>query len=88
MTNAPLIEGAIAAAAAAAQGDSLDGVRRAAESALDFPKIPEEPAADAAESLAAPQGPGETVELPVPNPVGLHARPAALFVQTAARFQS
>jgi phosphotransferase system HPr (HPr) family protein len=30
----------------------------------------------------------ETVELEVRNAHGLHARPAALFVQTAARFSS
>lgn len=28
------------------------------------------------------------VELEIKNAVGLHARPAALFVQTASRFQS
>ena len=30
----------------------------------------------------------QTVEIVVPNPSGIHARPAALFVQTAARFAS
>jgi phosphotransferase system HPr (HPr) family protein len=32
--------------------------------------------------------PGNQVELEITNEHGLHARPAALFVQTAARFQS
>jgi phosphotransferase system HPr (HPr) family protein len=30
----------------------------------------------------------KSIELPVRNPSGLHARPAALFVQVAARFAS
>jgi len=30
----------------------------------------------------------QTVEIVVPNPSGIHARPATLFVQTAARFSS
>lgn len=89
MSNAPLVEGAIAAAVAAAQGHNLDQVQRAAETAMDFPKIPEEaPPAPAAEIPVAPAGPVESVELIVPNPVGLHARPAVLFVQTASQFTS
>jgi len=89
MSNAPLVEGAIAAAVAAAQGQDLDQVQRAAETAMDFPKIPEEaPPAPVAEVPVAPAGPVESVELIVPNPVGLHARPAVLFVQTASQFTS
>lgn len=30
----------------------------------------------------------ETITLTITHPAGLHARPAALFVQTAARFRS
>jgi len=87
LTNAPLVEGAIAAAVAASQGDNLDKVQRAAEKALDFPKIPQEaPPTVAKEAVPPPAGPTRSVELPVPNPIGLHARPAATFVQTAARF--
>jgi len=87
LTNAPLVEGAIAAAVAASQGDNLDQVQRAAEKALDFPKIPQEaPPSVAKEAAPPPAGPTRSVELPVPNPIGLHARPAATFVQTASRF--
>lgn len=88
MSNAPLVEGAIAAAAAAAQGDDLDRVQHAAETAMAFPKIPEQAAPESVEALVAPVGPVESAELVIPNPIGLHARPAALFVQTAARFTS
>ena len=89
LSNAPLVEGAIAAAVAASLGDDLDKVQRAAETALEFPKIPQEaPLVPPMEVAPAPTGPSRSVELIVPNPVGLHARPAALFVQTAAQFKS
>lgn len=92
LSNAPLVEGAIAAAVAASLGDDLDKVQRAAETALECPKVPPEAEeAQLAPSLEAPiepVGPVQSVELIVPNPVGLHARPAALFVQTAAQFKS
>ena len=92
--NAPLVEGAIAAAANAAAGQSLDGVQRAAEQVLiEIPKI------DAAEpckkDIPDRAGAEEETPLPwisvdvvVPNPLGLHARPAMRFVQTASQFQA
>jgi phosphoenolpyruvate-protein phosphotransferase/dihydroxyacetone kinase phosphotransfer subunit len=89
MSNAPLVEGAVAAAVAAAQGGDLDQVQHAAETAMDFPKIPEQAApAPVVEVPVAPAGPEESIELVVPNPVGLHARPAVLFVQIAGQFSS
>jgi len=89
LSNAPLVEGAIAAAVSASLGDDLDQVQRAAETALEMPKIPREaPLTPPAEALPAPTGPSRSVELVVPNPIGLHARPAALFVQTASQFAS
>lgn len=90
LSNAPLVEGAIAAAVSASLGDDLDRVQRAAETAMELPKIPQEaqeaPLVPPAEAPPAPTGPSRSVELIVPNPVGLHARPAALFVRTASRF--
>lgn len=88
LSNAPLVEGAIAAAVSASLGDDLDRVQRAAETALEMPKIPQEEAqlAPPAETPAAPVGPSRSVTLVISNPIGLHARPAALFVQTAAQF--
>lgn len=90
LTSAPLVEGAIAAVVTAAGGGDLEAVRRAAEQALDIPKIPSEEPFVEPEAPVAPEvaGPVESVEVPVLNPTGLHARPAALFVRTAMRFQA
>jgi phosphoenolpyruvate-protein phosphotransferase/dihydroxyacetone kinase phosphotransfer subunit len=91
LSDAPLVEGAIAAAVAASLGDDLDQVERAAEAALEMPKIPigeEAPPASMTEAPPAPNGPSCSVDVVVPNPIGLHARPAALFVQAASQFAS
>jgi phosphoenolpyruvate-protein phosphotransferase/dihydroxyacetone kinase phosphotransfer subunit len=92
LSNAPLVEGAIAAVVAAAGGEDLAGVQYAAERAMQVPKIPsDEPALEAqaeAPITLGDAGPAESIELSVLNPTGLHARPAALFVRTAMRFQS
>ncbi|MDI6868807.1 MAG: phosphoenolpyruvate--protein phosphotransferase [Coprothermobacterota bacterium] len=88
LSNAPLVEGAIAAAVAASLGDNLDQVQAAAENALSLPKIPQEAQAPSEKGEEAIEGPTFSVELVVPNPIGLHARPAAIFVQTASRFSS
>lgn len=96
LCSAPLVEGAIAAAAAAAAGQSLDDVQRAAERVLaDAPKLQ----VDQIESdrkkpprkrdvLSEPPGPLVSAEIAVPNPMGLHARPAMQLVETACRFRS
>ncbi|RLC90850.1 MAG: phosphoenolpyruvate--protein phosphotransferase [Chloroflexi bacterium] len=86
LSNAPLVEGAIAAAVAASLGDDLDHVQHAAETALEMPKIPRETPLAPPVEATIPTGPSQSVELVVPNPVGLHARPAILFVQTASQF--
>jgi len=98
MTNAPLTEGTIAAVVAAAGGEGIDGVRLAAEKALATPKVPELEPVEAAEapsheepeapSAEEPEAEGKSVEMTVPNPTGLHARPAARFVRTAMRFDA
>ena len=89
LTGAPLVEGAIAAVVAASGGGDLDTVRRAAEQALAVPKIPEPEISPPPQAeMPGEGGPEESVELTVPNPTGLHARPASLFVQTAMRFQA
>jgi phosphoenolpyruvate-protein phosphotransferase/dihydroxyacetone kinase phosphotransfer subunit len=90
MTNASLTEGAIAAVVAAAGGGELDDVQRAAEQALATPKIPEAAPVETA-MPPPPEEPGveeKSVEVIVPNPTGLHARPAARFVRTAMRFDA
>lgn len=92
LANAPLVEGALAAVVAASGGSDLETVRHAAEQAACISKIPGElPEAPppypvpVEEAAALPE---EAVELVVPNPTGLHARPAARFVQTAMQFRS
>ncbi len=90
--SAPLVEGAIAAAVQASLGSSLDVTCREAQSAL-LPKKEQlgESAADlftAPVELPVAAGDGERVELTLHNTYGLHARPAARFVQAAAKFDA
>jgi phosphocarrier protein FPr len=90
LCEAPLIEGALAAAVQAQLGSPLDQVAAEARSSLSAKTahfgVP--PAAH----LPAEEGKGARAEhetrLTVKNRLGLHARPAARFVQTAGRFQS
>lgn len=91
LANAPLVEGALAAVVAASGGADLETVQRAAEQAalvskVEYTGMPQpQPVPEAEETSEAPE---TWVELTVVNPSGLHARPAARFVQTAMRFQS
>jgi phosphocarrier protein FPr len=88
LCEGPLVEGAVAAASQLAAGASLKEAAQEARGALG-PK-----AAQLGITPAVPVPPvgltpaGREVSLKVTNPMGLHARPAALFVRTAARFQS
>lgn len=99
LVDAPLVEGAIAAATTAGAGAGLDEVRAAAEQAgatwstaptpappepaapepaPPEPVAPDPPAAEQGGSDAA----GEQVrEVVLRNPLGLHARPAALLAR-------
>jgi phosphocarrier protein FPr len=89
LSEAPLVEGAVAAAAAARTGASLDEVRAEAGRAFAAKQAqlgveaegPSEPAAAEAEADAR-------AEIPVVNEIGLHARPAALVVELAGRFDA
>jgi phosphocarrier protein FPr len=93
LCEAPLVEGALAAAVQARLGSTLDEVAAEARGAL-APKAEQLGAASA--MRPAPEPPpqpaaiGERAELrlTVHNRLGLHARPAARFVQTAARFHA
>ncbi|RZQ59356.1 dihydroxyacetone kinase phosphoryl donor subunit DhaM [Amycolatopsis suaedae] len=73
VVDAPLVEGAVAAAVAAQGGDDLEAVARAAAAAGAPPDL-----------AAAAPGAGEqqSVELLLRNDVGLHARPAALLARS------
>ncbi len=91
MSAAPLVEGAVAAAAAARGGASLDEVRAEAQGALAMKSAQlggdELPGGEgAAASNAGP--PDAQARFPVVNAIGLHARPAALVVELAGRFDA
>jgi len=85
LADAPFVEGAVAAAVAAQQGAGLDAVLAAAEGA-GAPPV-QAPAAPAP-AAAAGGADGETVSarVVVRNPLGLHARPAAVVARAAAAF--
>lgn len=80
MADAPLVEGAVAAAVAAQGGAPLQAVADAARSASRREEAGGAPAAEAA--APAPEGPGERAELELTNDIGLHARPAALLARS------
>lgn len=97
---APLVEGAVAAAVEASMGGSLASVQQAAENAASpdqlrqLKPLSQEPAATEAPpdtvtvNESPPSADALEAQLLLTNPMGLHARPATLFVQTAARFQA
>lgn len=91
LCEAPLVEGTLAAAVQAGLGSPLDAVAAEARSAL-LPKAAQLGVTIAETPTAAPAAPATTeaaiLRLTVHNRLGLHARPAALFVQTVGRFQS
>ncbi|MCX7754607.1 MAG: phosphoenolpyruvate--protein phosphotransferase [Anaerolineales bacterium] len=86
---APLVEGAIAAAVQIGLGSDLDTICQEANTALE-PKrqhMAQEapaPAVIPSEAIA----PTESITLTLKNLHGLHARPAAQFVRTAAQFKA
>ncbi len=86
---APLVEGCIAAGVQIGLGSNLDAVCREAQQAL-LPK--QEQIGETVEPEAATPAPstagGSQLVLTLHNLHGLHARPAARFVQTAASFKA
>lgn len=84
IADAPIVEGGVAAAVAAEVGGDVDGVQRAAETALAAASRP--PADGGAPSAPTGQGVSRTVVLR--NRDGLHARPAAEFVKLASTFDA
>lgn len=88
---APLVEGGMIAAIEACSGKPLDEVIAAARMALDAKLA--QLGIPVAETLLPPPArvsdfPPHELVLSVDNLLGLHARPAAKFVQTAARFHA
>jgi phosphoenolpyruvate-protein phosphotransferase/dihydroxyacetone kinase phosphotransfer subunit len=93
LCEAPLVEGAVAAAVAAKLGRPLAEVAEEARSGLagkaahlGTEVAPSAPAG--IESEPPGQGPARSLVVTVGNAHGLHARPAARFVQTAASFDA
>ncbi|HWM06230.1 MAG TPA: dihydroxyacetone kinase phosphoryl donor subunit DhaM [Actinophytocola sp.] len=80
LVDAPLVEGAVAAAVAAQGGADLAAVARAARGAAGGG--PGAPAA--AEPVVSPGVPHARVAIRLANEVGLHARPAALLARTVS----
>jgi multiphosphoryl transfer protein len=99
LCEAPLVEGAVAAAVAARLGDPLDKVAAEALGGLagkvahlagsagqPAPQGP--PAQAAAPPLSSADGPALELRITVTPRLGLHARPAARFVQTVGKFDA
>nr|WP_254071648.1 MULTISPECIES: dihydroxyacetone kinase phosphoryl donor subunit DhaM [unclassified Rathayibacter] len=82
IADAPLVEGAVAAAVAAGAGGALADVLAAAESARGALL------AEPGQQSAAADVPSVRRTVRLINPNGLHARPAADFVTLATRFDA
>ncbi len=90
LCEAPLVEGAVAAAVTARMGGTLEAVAAEARGGLAG-KIAHlgTPLNEVGEVGGAGVGEGAvTLLLTIRNPHGLHARPAARFVQTASAFDA
>src|ERR671936_576524 len=91
LCEAPLVEGAVAAAVAAKLGASPREVAAEARGGLQG-KTAQLGATEPEPSVSAPPAGARedalTRTLRIGNPLGLHARPAARFVQTAAGFDA
>ncbi|MGZ4133411.1 MAG: dihydroxyacetone kinase phosphoryl donor subunit DhaM, partial [Actinomycetota bacterium] len=92
LSDAPFVEGAVAAAVSARLGLPLEDVEREARGGLAG-KSAHLGVAEAPDAVAAPEtrfeeGPEVRLTLTVDLPHGLHARPAARFVQTASAFEA
>ncbi|MEV7972980.1 dihydroxyacetone kinase phosphoryl donor subunit DhaM [Cellulomonas sp. NPDC089187] len=85
IADAPLVEGAVAAGVEAAGGAGIEAVRAAAEQAAGRPAaVTDEPEpATMAEDAGAITG-----QVTVRNPLGLHARPAAVLSRMMAGFDA
>ena len=98
LADAPLVEGAVAAAVSAEGGAGVDEVAQAAEEAVETPKAsPVAAGVDiaggmsvAAGKLPEPAEAAETAEVTVTltNKIGLHARPAAAVAKAMTGFDA
>ncbi|MFO7246180.1 MAG: phosphoenolpyruvate--protein phosphotransferase [Bacillota bacterium] len=91
LCDAPLVEGAVAAAAVLAAGGSVEEAAAEARRALAAKQAHLGGATGPAGEAASDPGPSPgqvRLRVRVVNPMGLHARPAARFVQVAAGFDA
>jgi phosphoenolpyruvate-protein phosphotransferase/dihydroxyacetone kinase phosphotransfer subunit len=91
LCSAPIVEGSVTAALQARLGQTLAEVAHEALRALDMKRaqLPETESFSGTPAIGPQQDRAEhEICLPVHNPHGLHARPAARILQTAARFQA
>ncbi|MBE8987717.1 phosphoenolpyruvate--protein phosphotransferase [Nostoc sp. LEGE 12450] len=92
LCEAPLVEGAVAAVVAAGAGKNIHQVMAEARGALlaKATQLGVSPLSVVSDNIEArnSQFPVKEIRLIVSNRLGLHARPAAQFVGTVARFQS
>jgi phosphoenolpyruvate---glycerone phosphotransferase subunit DhaM len=91
VSHAPLVEGTIAAAVAAQTGDPVERVVAAADSAggSDSGGDRSGGTAGVLDDAAGPGSGGSVLaSVALVNETGLHARPAAEFVKTAARYDA
>ena len=93
LCEAPIVEGAVAAAVTAKMGASLERVAQEARGGLAGKIAHLGDTGDAPEVTASGEQPSaarrrSAITLTVNNPHGLHARPAARFVQTASSFDA
>src|SRR5450830_1347936 len=93
LSSAPIVEGAVSAAVQASLGGNLEQVRAEAIGSLGNKTAQLSASEDS--NVAQPQASSEAVSgstvdavIEIRNRLGLHARPAATFVQTAGRFAS
>lgn len=90
LCEAPLVEGAIAAAAQAMSGSNIKDVIAEAKNALHAKNVllqPEEEEVLPDEQKEIPLE-GKNIQIAVPNKQGLHARPAAKLIEIVNRFDA
>ncbi|BAY26878.1 phosphoenolpyruvate-protein phosphotransferase [Calothrix sp. NIES-2100] len=87
---APLVEGAIASVVAVAAGHNIQQVMAEAQSSLaaKFTFLGIDTSPVSVVPITHAEFPSKEIRLTVNNRLGLHARPAAQFVTTAAQFQA
>lgn len=91
LCSAPFIEGAVASGVSAKLGNPVDEVLREALAALGQKQEhlrDTQPTTIAETAPPTHDGPLLTLRISLPNPLGLHARPAARLAQEVAAFQA